>query len=351
MYTLLVDASYLFKKSFLGGKNIYSKGKSIGGLYVFYNSLRKLYLKFPINKTILMWDGENSGKKRYYIYEGYKANRESKSWYNRITLTEKQVDYEENAEESALWQKVRIQQYAEELFMRQIMVHEIEGDDLIAYYCLNKKENENVLIYTNDRDFSQLLSINNVSIYFDNLDSLVDQLTFEIYFNFHYKNALTLKILCGDNSDNINGIERLGEDTLLKYFPELKERYVMVNEIMKRSFEINEEREKNKKGRLKVLDNIINGREIFIRNKKLMDLHRPFVNDEVKKLHKELYYPMNPDDRGSKNLISYINEDGFLDHFYKYNFSEFFKPFFTSITDEIKFYNDVKKNNIIRRKI
>ena len=49
--TLLVDASYLFKRSFLGAKDVYTiKGGFIGGLLGFYNTLRKLIKENRINK-------------------------------------------------------------------------------------------------------------------------------------------------------------------------------------------------------------------------------------------------------------------------------------------------------------
>ena len=232
MNTLLVDSAFLFKRSFLGGKNIYSRGKSIGALFTFLSTIRKLHIKYPINKVVLCWDGENSGKARYYIYNEYKANRESKSWYKKIQLTDKQIYREENSEESELWQRIRIKQYAEELFFRQIEVDEIEGDDLIAHYCLNKPDSESVIIYTNDRDFSQLLSIQNTSIHFDNMDTLINSDNYEFYFNYHYKNSLILKILCGDVSDNVNGVDGLGEKTLFKYFPEIRNREIKVNDII-----------------------------------------------------------------------------------------------------------------------
>ena len=52
-----------------------------------------------------------------------------------------------------------------------------------------------------------------------------------MHFNHHYSNALVLKIICGDTSDNIKGIEGMGEDTLLKHCPELKYKHFSVREI------------------------------------------------------------------------------------------------------------------------
>ena len=53
-------------------------------------------------------------------------------------------------------------------------------------------------------------------------------------------------------------IKGLGEDTLVKLFPELKERKVTLNEIIDNAKKQQLERIENKKKPLKILDNIIN---------------------------------------------------------------------------------------------
>jgi 5'-3' exonuclease len=284
---------------------------------------------------------------RYYIYEGYKANRDSKSWYNKITLTEKQINKEEK-DMGELYQKIRIQQYAEELFIRQIEVDEIEADDIIAYYCKMKKPEENVLIFTNDRDYFQLLDYVNVSIYIDNKSTVVDKDIFFMYFNYHYSNSLTIKILCGDTSDNINGIEGLQETTLIKYFPQIKERHVSVKEIYAESFKIKKQREVEKKKSLKVIDNIINGKDILVRNKKLMDLKEPLMSKIALEEYETLYDPLSSDNRGSKNLLPMMNEDGFLDNFNS-NFVNYVTPFYSIIMKEKEYFENHKNLSKFRR--
>jgi 5'-3' exonuclease len=345
--TLLVDANYLLKRSMFGAKHVYAKGSHIGGIYSFLTTIRKLITENNINKVVLCWDGENSGKMRYYIYEGYKANRESKSWYNKITLTEKQIAREEK-DKSELYQRVRIQQYAEELFLRQIEVDEIEADDIIAYYCKYKEPEENVLIFTNDRDYFQLMDYINVSIYVDNLSRVIDKDIFFMFFQYHYSNSLTLKILCGDSSDNINGIEGLQEKTLLKYFPQLKERHVPATEIYAEAFKIKKERTENKKKPLKVIENIVNGKDILVRNKKLMDLKKPMMSQQAIEEYETLYYPLSSEDRGSKNLLPMMNEDGFLDIFQS-TFVNYVTPFYSVIMKEKEYYDNYNKTNKKRR--
>ena len=86
--TLVVDSSFLLKRSIFGAKDTYtSKFGQIGGLYQFFTKLRKLIKDHKINKIVLAWDGENGGYYRHIIDPAYKANREHKEWYNKIELS------------------------------------------------------------------------------------------------------------------------------------------------------------------------------------------------------------------------------------------------------------------------
>ena len=57
--------------------------------------------------------------------------------------------------ESYLYQKSRIKQYLEEIFVRQVEMHDNEADDLIAYYCKISKD-EKIIIFSADKDLTQL---------------------------------------------------------------------------------------------------------------------------------------------------------------------------------------------------
>ncbi|MFW6219487.1 MAG: hypothetical protein ACOC33_01335 [bacterium] len=341
--TLLVDGSYLFKRSIFGGKNLYGNYKDIGGLYTFLTTIRKLIKEVRANKVVICWDGENSGKLRYLIDENYKANRETKSWHKKILLTNNEIENEEK-NKSDLWQKKRIQSYLEELFIRQIEIDEIEADDLIAYYCKVFGDKENITIYTNDRDMVQLLNYYDVFLYLANKDVIIDKLNFFMHFDYHYSNSLTMKIICGDSSDNVKGIEGIQEKTLLKYFPKLKDRKYLVNEIITEAKRIQKERISENKKPLKVLDKIITGKKIYLKNKKLMDLSEPLINKEVKNEFKNFLLPLDDEDRNSKNLIKLMKEDGFLNQ-YQGNFTQYVEPFFNVIVNEKKILKQYTKNN------
>lgn len=258
-------------------------------------------------------------------------------------MTEAEIKREGEKQESILKQRKRIQAYAEELFLRQIEVNEIEADDLIAAYCLKYHEKENITIFTDDRDFAQLLDLN-IIIHFDGIETPVTKNNFLVFFNYFYKNALTIKILCGDTSDNIKGIEGLGEKTLLKHFPELSYKQVTVNEICKKANKINKKRLSEKKKELKVFKNLLENLDRLKTNYKLINLREPYLNNEAEEELDQLEMPLSPEGRGSKNLLKMMNEDEFLS-IYKSTFVNYIEPFHVVIMNEKQILKEFEKNN------
>lgn len=341
--TLLVDSPYLLRRSFEGAKNVYTPSFGhIGGLYSFLTTVRMLVKDHRINKVVLMWDGENSGKQRYFIDRNYKANRTTKEWQYKIQLNEYELKREKEKEVSLLKQKKRIQAYAEELFLRQIEVDEIEADDLIAEYCLKYNNKEEIFIYTNDRDFSQLLDLN-INIIFGNIGEPVNKINYMMHFEHFYRNALTVKIIEGDVADNIEGISNVGEKTLLKYFPELKYKHLSVNDIYKGAIKINKQRLSENKKPLKALENIVNGTKRLKTNFELINLREPLLNQEAIDELEQLEMPLSPDGRGSKYLFEMMKEDEFLT-VYSGTFPNYVEPFYTIIMQEKERYKEYLKS-------
>jgi 5'-3' exonuclease len=295
--TLVVDGNVLMKRSYNGAKHLFYKGEHIGGLYQFYTTLRKLVVELKINKIVLMWDGERGGTLRLDYYPEYKGNRAK--------------FFDESFER----QKIRVQTYAEDLYIRQYIHPDCESDDLMAYYALNKKSNEDIIIYTNDRDLCQMIT-EEVSIYLADKKQLVGIGNYGWYFNHHYTNAGTIKVIEGCKSDFIKGISLVTENTLLEHFPELKERTVTVDEIRERAKEILEERGKP----LKALQNIVDGvstgphrGDFYEVNDKIINLQNPLLPNEVKEeIDSLIELPVDPDGRDYKNVLKMMLDDGVM---------------------------------------
>lgn len=343
--TLLVDSSYLLKRSFHGAKDIQTtKFGHIGGLYSFLTTVRKMIKEHMINKVVLVWDGEGGGIYRHRIDMAYKANRKLKEWHKKIEMNAAELRREKAKEESILKQRKRIQAYAEELFLRQIEVDDIEADDLIAAYCLEHNNKEEIFLYSNDRDFAQLLDLN-IVIIFPNINQPVNKTNYIMHFNHHYSNALLMKIICGDTSDNVKGIAGIGEDTLLKHIPEIKFKHISVKEACRCADVINQERVQNKKKPLKALKTLISpdGIERLKTNFLLVNLRKPILNEQAEEELQQLEIPLSPEDRGSKNLYNMMLEDEFLS-VYSSNFTQYVEPFYTVIMNEKQLLTEYYKN-------
>lgn len=341
---LLVDSQYLLKRSLNGAKNVATdKFGMIGGLYSFITTIRSLIVKHKINKVVLAWDGENGGYYRYLKDYAYKANRSNKSWYNKIEFDDRQIKLEEEKELSILKQRKRIQAYAEELFFRQLESDKVEADDIIYEYCNRYHDKEDIYIFTNDRDLIQTLKFN-ITIIFGNIETPINRQNFMMNFDYYYSNSLTIKTICGDVSDNIEGIDGIGVNTLLKHFPDLKFRHLTVNDICKKSKEINEERVKNKKKPYKIFENLLNNKKRLILNNELVNLDNPLLDEDSINQIDDLEFPLSDENRNSKNLYQYMIEDDFL-NIYKGTFTNYVKPFYPVIMQEKEFlkkYNKIK---------
>lgn len=329
--TLLVDGNALFKTAFFGAKNSYNQhGHHIGGVYQFMTTLRMLLTEDVYHRVYVFWDGNFSGLLRYEIYEPYKSER-GKDFINGT----QPIDPSELTQREIVWE------YLNDMYIRQMKHPIIEGDDFIAYYCLNKKQNEKITICTNDRDMAQLVT-ENVKIYFLDLKKYVDNVNFSSYFCYNIKNAALVKTILGDTSDSIKGIKGLGEKTLIKHFPEIGERKVLIEEIIESAQNQLLERQKNKKPPIKVLENIVNritdgvqGKNIYEINNKLVDLSKPMMTKSaIKDLEDLIDGTLDNSGRDLKNVLTYMKRDGLDKAIGDYRYPDYLIPFKELISRE-----------------
>ncbi len=316
--TLLVDGDNLFKIGFHGAKDVYNDGAHVGGVFHFVNILRKFLEEHNHDKVVVFWDGDSNSSIRKSIYPPYKANRRQ--------------DMNEYKYESYLYQKSRVKQYLEEIFVRQVEMVSNEADDLIAYYCKISKD-ENIIIFSADKDLTQLIS-ERVTIYSPISKQYYkngDMITINKVDIPHY-NVLLTKIFTGDKSDNISGIEGLGEKTLIKYFPQVQEKPCTIEEILDCARNIPQKKP------IKTLVNLLDGKtkstifgeQFYITNKKIVDLSNPLITDDGKELVEQILTDtIDPTDRGYKNLMRMMMEDGLFKYLPKNDdaWVNFLKPF------------------------
>lgn len=364
IYTLLVDGNSLLEVAFNGDPRLNSRGEHIGGIFQFLLQLKILLAKRDFDFVYVFWDGQLSGQLRFNVYPEYKGNRDktfnesnvNSEYYKDIDNFIKRVLNKRNKEldqdkirKKELFHKEQrvVQEYLEELFVRQVMCNEIEGDDLVAYYCLHKKPNERIIIVSGDRDLTQLIDIDNyICIYIPVLKKFITTNNHIQELGYCQKNVLIKKMVCGDASDNIKGIKGIGEQTFFELMPEAKEREIQLYEIIDRCKKINEERVLKKLKPLKSYDNIVNqvsdglhNGNVYEINKKIVDLKHPLLShDAIEMMDDIMYVPIDSEGRSMANLYKMIIRDDITEIIDSNRFSTFFSTFNKSIEKEKKFY-------------
>lgn len=372
IYTLIFDMNSVMKMSISADKRIGTNGLQYGMVFQTLVQFKKMLQYKDFDYVYAFYDGEQSGILRYELYEDYKANRD-KNYKSNLTDYDKFInDYckrvieysnskkkslkeaknepnEETEDESFERQREIIFNILEELFVRQEIAPKIEGDDLIAYYVNNKKNNEKIVIYSGDRDLTQLIA-DDVTVYVPQIKRFVTPKNHSELIGFYYENVVLKKIICGDASDNIKGIKGVGETLLMKTFPKIKTEKVTLEDIINESIRINEERKKNKKKELKTLNNIINsitdgkqGKRIYEINEKIISLKNPLLTMEaIEEMDNLRYAPIDPSDRNFKNVYEIISKNGMSELLDENKFSTFFSSFNPLIEKEKKRFKEME---------
>lgn len=352
IYTLLLDMNSIMKMC-LVDKRMNGDGKEYGMVFLALRIIGNLLLKKDFNFCVACYDGYNSGVLRYNFYSDYKANRD-KHYEMAAGVTEydrkindyckkviaysksKKRDTVRGETDDELFERQRsiLMQILDNLFVRQFMYDDVEGDDLIANYVRNKKDNERIVIVSGDRDISQLIS-NDVCLYIPSLKTFVTPDNAVKVLGCTHENIVLRKMICGDDSDNIKGIKGIGEQTLYKLFPEVISEKTTLESIIRRSNELLEERKANKKKPLKTLENIVNsvtdgiqGKDIYDINRRLIDLSEPILTDEARRgMDDEMYAPMDTEERDIRNVYEIISENGMSDILNESAFGSLFGSF------------------------
>lgn len=339
--TLLVDGTWNLKRNFYKRKDLMgANGKLCGGTYGFLDSLKSVINKTLPDRVIVCWDGFHAGKLRYNIYKPYKANRE-KDWENesRVINTEGIGNPDDAEKFQLLTQKIEVQTYLEELYIRQIEEKYIEADDLIAYYIKGSADpDEHILIYSRDQDFFQLVSDKVSIVNPDSLDIITIK-NFKEKFGYTVENALLFKCFEGDTSDDIEGVKGITRNTLIKYFPDISEEKYTYKRIVEEGYKIQEERQsgKPKKKPLTKINKIIDSEHILYRNAKLMNLKKPFINQEGIDAVESVRNGTIGEDRSIETAMDMFARDGFNKLVGEGNIQYFFGPFYYMKSKEAEF--------------
>tara|TARA_B100001964_G_C13987937_1_gene489283 strand:- start:236 stop:787 length:552 start_codon:yes stop_codon:yes gene_type:complete len=125
-----------------------------------------------------------------------------------------------------------------------------------------------------DKDFLQLVN-NRISVWSPTKKKLYKPETLKEEYEITSNNFLTYRILEGDKSDNIPGVNGIGIKTAVKRFPQLlEEKNVSVDDLLKIS--------NKKKDELKIYQNVLDSKKQLRLNYKLMQLNNVDISGSAK---------------------------------------------------------------------
>ena len=281
---LIVDGLNLFIRTFSAIPTLNEDGQHIGGLSGFLKSLAATIRMVNPTRVVVVFDGKGGSQRRKKIYSNYKEGRATKSRLNRV------VGFEnlEEEQKSMKYQLFRVYSYLQNLPISIISMDNIEADDVIAYLCSYFKEKS--VILSNDRDFLQLVS-ENVNVYLPTKKKMYTPENLLEETGIWCENFIIYKSLLGDKSDNIKGINGIGDKTILKNFPMLSEKRKIDLENFVQFCKLYD-------GKLKAMNELKHNIEVFKTNYEIMQLHdvdisqshksniRNIVDGEIQSLNK-----------------------------------------------------------------
>lgn len=301
MPTLIVDGDNLLTIGFYGAKNFFYKGEHIGGIWHFLNTLRLSFETYHLDKIVVFWDGEEGTRARQQIYHHYKDGVKSRF----------KTEHEEG---SYLYQRQRIKQYLEEVYVRQGEYKYCETDDCIAFYTQNSPD-EKKIVYSSDGDLTQLVN-KDTQLYNPSHRKLYKPKDMFVYDHEEIviENIKLAKMLCGDNSDNIAGIRNLGVKRLKVLFPEIVSQPLTLDYIKhKANFLFEQDKED------KLVQNLLTGvtkygvfgEEFFEINNSIINLENPLLTEEAKDgIRALINETLDTEGRSYKNTMKMMMEDG-----------------------------------------
>ena len=215
---MVVDMNNQYLRAYIMNPSLSPNGQPIGGVVGTLKIMQKLCREINPDQIVVCWDGEGGSSKRKAMNKNYKDGR------SPVRLNRDVRNLTENEElANKIWQQTRLAEYLNQLPVIQFLYPNIEADDLVSYVCQHTHYADwQKVIVSSDKDFIQLID-NKTVLYRPiqeevlNIKKVVEQ------YSIHPNNFVLARSICGDSSDNIQGIKGIGLATVAKRFPVLSE--------------------------------------------------------------------------------------------------------------------------------
>lgn len=263
MRTLIIDSTNLFIINHSVNPSLDLNGNLVGGFVGTIKSFQNIVKALNPTKILAIWDGARGAINKRTIFREYKAGRKP------VIGQHYAFDEEKTAKENMRDQIAMTKQMLSLLPLQQILVDDCEADDVMGYLVQHRAyfNVEPAIIVSTDKDFYQLAQ-KGVGIYNPVTKKVITEQTILADFNIHPKNWLFAKSICGDTSDNIDGIKGVGFKTAAKLFDLKNPDILFTHENITEDLKIKDNKKKL----------LLENKELVKRNEKLMSLKDPILS-------------------------------------------------------------------------
>lgn len=222
---LIVDAYNLFVRSYSAYPTMSTHGYQMGGTVGFLKTVKRLVTEIGPSVVYIAWEGGGSQRRRA-LFSEYKMNRRPEK-LNRF--------YEDDipdTDENKKHQLLTLVEMMKTIPVCQLYTSDCEADDVVAYLCRQRLKDNDKIIASSDKDMYQLLD-ESTKVYSFHKKTYVTPADVLEEFNIHPKNFALAKAVCGDVSDNIDGVKGVGFKTMAKLFPiVMLEQDVLIDDLI-----------------------------------------------------------------------------------------------------------------------
>lgn len=269
---VIIDGQNTFIRSYVVCPHLDANGEPIGGIIGTMRSLASLSKELKPSLMVMCWDGEGGSAKRRSIYAEYKQGRKVRLNHEYTDLSTPKMDLD-----NMLTQLKRTKEYVRLMGIRQVEVAGCEGDDVVAYSAAALAEHD-VTIVSTDKDFLQLID-ERVNVWSPIKKKLYDQALVKAEFGVLSENFLLWKAIRGDDSDDIGGVDGVGEKSIPRMFPFLGEKESTLGDVI-------EHAKANRDGG-KRFGAVADAGSLLTRNVELMSLKPPSISAAAALLTRE----------------------------------------------------------------
>ena len=282
-------------------------GLHTGGIAGFLKSIGYAIKLLNPTRVIVVFDGNGGSQKRRKIYPDYKKGRKTRIRFNRTYDEMSSSDIEQK---NVRLELLRLINYLGVLPVTTMAIDNIEADDTIAYLSEQTFKDSNVFIMSSDKDFLQLAS-DKVKLWSPTKKKIFGCKEIMDEYGISCGNFIYYRVMEGDVSDNIDGIEGAGVKRILQAFPFLAdERVTSLQEIYNYA--------ENNKGKYKLYERVLENKLTMERNYELMQLKDTQIQSFTQLRIEEIMQQPTP--RINKMAFSkLINEDKMWNNLPNYN--------------------------------